>query len=99
MTRPDESPARQGEQAGRTGRTRGQELSSLNAWGGRGTGLGMGLVAVLALAACGGETRRTTVDGPETAVMIQKGTYVYNPNRPHPPVSLSRSDLEGIAIR
>lgn len=58
----------------------------------------MGAVALGTLAACGGETKRSTVSVDE-AVMIQKGTYVYNPNKRPPPVSLSRSDLEGITIQ
>lgn len=55
-------------------------------------------VALAALAACGGETRRTTM-GADEAVMIQKGTYVYDPNKRHAPVSLSGSDLTGIVVR
>ena len=53
------------------------------------------------LAGCGGgsQTRHLVVDSAEDAVMIQKGTYVYNPNQRHAPVSLSRADLEGIEIR
>ena len=59
----------------------------------------MATAALATLAACGGQGNRTVVDGPEEAVMIQKGTYVYNPNRRPPPVSLSRADLEGITIQ
>lgn len=59
----------------------------------------MAAAALAALAACGGETNRKVVDGPEEAVMIQKGTYVYDPNKRHAPVSLSGSDLVGIEIR
>ena len=54
--------------------------------------------AVLAvLAACGGNTSRGAGAG-EEAVMIQKGTYVYDPNKRHAPVSLSGSDLTGLVI-
>ena len=60
--------------------------------------LAMAGVAVAALAACAGETRRSTV-GADEAVMIQKGTYVYDPNKRHAPVSLSGADLAGIVVR
>lgn len=53
--------------------------------------------ALAVLAACGGDTGRSGAGGDEP-VMIQKGTYVYNPNQRHAPVSLSGSDLTGIVI-
>ena len=64
-------------------------------------GAALGTAAVALLAGCGGgsQTRHLMVDSAEDAVMIQKGTYVYNPNQRHAPVSLSRADLEGIEIR
>lgn len=62
--------------------------------------LALGAAVLAMLAGCGDQqTRRTVANGAEEAVMIQKGTYVYNPNRRPPPVSLSRSDLEGIIIQ
>lgn len=59
-----------------------------------------GLTALVALlAACGGgQTRQVTTTADE-AVMIQKGTYRYDPNKAHPPVSLSGSDLIGLEVR
>lgn len=60
--------------------------------------LAMAGVALAALTACGGQTQRSTM-GAEEAVMIQKGTYVYDPNKRHAPVSLSGSDLTGIVVR
>lgn len=52
--------------------------------------------AAAMLAACGGgETRR----GNDEPAMVQQGTYVYDPNKRHPPVSLSGADLQGIVIR
>ena len=55
-------------------------------------------VAAATLAACASEPRRTADSGDAT-VMIQKGTYVYDPNKRHAPVSLSGADLQGIVIR
>ena len=61
--------------------------------------LTIGATLLATLAACGGsDTSRGSGAGEEN-VMIQKGTYVYNPNSRHAPVSLSRSDLQGIEIR
>ena len=58
-----------------------------------------GLAALAALAACGGSTTSTTVGSAQEAVMIQKGTYVYDPSRRHAPVSLSGEDLVGLEPR
>lgn len=53
-------------------------------------------VALTALSACGGGSR--TVSDAEQA-MIQQGTYVYDPNKRHAPVSLSGADLIGLEPR
>lgn len=60
--------------------------------------LAFGASIVVALGACGGSNSSGGGAG-EDSVMIQKGTYVYDPNKRHAPVSLSRSDLQGIEIR
>lgn len=52
--------------------------------------------ALAGLTACGGGKPRAV--GDET-VQIQKGVYVYNPNKRHAPVSLSSSDLQGMVIQ
>lgn len=54
-------------------------------------------VALAALTACGGGGSGTVSDLEQ--VMIQKGTYVYNPNKRHAPVSLSGADLIGLEPR
>lgn len=56
-----------------------------------------GLALMATLAACGNTS--STGGAGEEDVMIQKGTYVYDPNRRHAPVSLSAHDLQGIEIR
>ena len=57
-----------------------------------------GAMALLtALASCGGGGGGTVAGQDE--VMIQKGTYVYDPARRHAPVSLSGSDLVGLEPR
>lgn len=53
-------------------------------------------VALAALSACGGGSG--TVSDSEQA-MIQEGTYVYDPNKRHAPVSLSGADLIGLEPR
>ena len=54
-------------------------------------------VALAALSACGGGGTASVSDSEQA--MIQKGTYVYNPNRRHAPVSLSGADLIGLEPR
>lgn len=55
------------------------------------------VAAAAMLGACGGgESRRSGSDEP---AMVQQGTYVYDPNKRHAPVSLSGSDLSGMVIR
>ena len=46
-----------------------------------------------ALSACAGSGGSGRDDG---EVMIQQGTYTYNPNQRHAPVSLSGADLIGL---
>jgi plastocyanin len=58
-----------------------------------------GLAALAVLAACGGPSTSSTVGSAQEAVMIQKGTYVYDPSRRHAPVSLSGADLVGLEPR
>ncbi len=58
-----------------------------------------GVAALAALGACGGPSTSSTVGSAQEAVMIQKGTYVYNPSRRHAPVSLSGEDLVGLEPR
>lgn len=54
-------------------------------------------VALAALSACGGGASGTISDSEQ--VLIQKGTYVYDPNKRHAPVSLSGADLVGLEPR
>ncbi|MFC0341436.1 MULTISPECIES: hypothetical protein [Paracoccus] len=54
-------------------------------------------VALAALSACGGGASGTVSDSEQ--VLIQKGTYVYDPNKRHAPVSLSGADLVGLEPR
>lgn len=54
------------------------------------------IVALGTLAGCAQDSPQTSA---QDQVLIQKGTYVYDPNKRHAPVSLSGSDLVGIAIR
>ena len=54
-------------------------------------------VALAALSACGGSASGTVSDSEQ--VLIQKGTYVYDPNKRHAPVSLSGADLVGLEPR
>ncbi|WP_134724438.1 hypothetical protein [Paracoccus luteus] len=59
-----------------------------------------GATALLAaLAACGGGGGGSGTVAGQDEVMIQKGTYVYDPARRHAPVSLSGSDLVGLEPR
>jgi|GEM_PF-5638409 len=53
-------------------------------------------MALAAVSACGGGSG--SVSDSEDA-MIQKGTYVYDPDRRHAPVSLSGADLIGLEPR
>jgi len=53
-------------------------------------------LALTALSACAGGSG--TVSDSEQA-MIQEGTYVYDPNKRHAPVSLSGADLIGLEPR
>jgi len=53
-------------------------------------------VALAALSACSGGSGSV---GSSDEVMIQKGTYVYDPNKRHAPVSLSGADLIGLEPR
>lgn len=53
--------------------------------------------ALAALSACGGGESSSVRDSEQ--VLIQKGTYVYNPNKRHAPVSLSGADLIGLEPR
>ena len=55
-------------------------------------------MALAALSACGGGGQSGSVRDSEQ-VLIQKGTYVYNPNTRHAPVSLSGADLIGLEPR
>lgn len=50
-------------------------------------------LAMAALSACAGSGGSGRDDG---EVMIQQGTYTYNPNQRHAPVSLSGADLIGL---
>lgn len=52
-------------------------------------------LALTTLSACGGSGGMSQSD----EVMIQKGTYVYDPNKRHAPVSLSGADLIGLEPR
>lgn len=52
-------------------------------------------LALTTLSACGGSGGMSHSD----EVMIQKGTYVYDPNKRHAPVSLSGADLIGLEPR
>ena len=54
-------------------------------------------VALAALSACGGGASGTVSDSEQ--VLSQKGTYVYDPNKRHAPVSLSGADLVGLEPR
>lgn len=53
-------------------------------------------VALAALSACSGGSGGISQSD---EVMIQKGTYVYDPNKRHAPVSLSGADLIGLEPR
>lgn len=57
-------------------------------------------MALAALSACGGGGGGESGSARNSEqVLIQKGTYVYNPNRRHAPVSLSGADLIGLEPR
>ncbi|HMM09650.1 MAG TPA: hypothetical protein PKA35_11110 [Paracoccus solventivorans] len=56
----------------------------------------MTAVALAALSACSGSSGGISQSD---EVMIQKGTYVYDPNKRHAPVSLSGADLIGLEPR
>jgi len=54
-------------------------------------------VALAALSACAGGGSGTVSDSEQA--MIQQGTYVYDPDKRHAPVSLSGADLIGLEPR